>query len=82
MSAENAPSETSQANPEEPQRWFPPALLLAAVLLIGGGVAGILRVSYIMRPNWFIVIAPCVAVVAGTVLLLVPLLRRLAQEPD
>jgi membrane protein YdbS with pleckstrin-like domain len=79
MNAENASNETNQ---EGPRRWFSPALLLLAVLLIGGGVAGILRVSYIMRPSWFIVIAPCVAVVAGTVLLLVPLLRRLSQEPD
>ncbi len=80
MNAEDTANETNSA--EARGRWFSPALLLLAVLLIGAGVVGILWVSYLARPSWFIVVAPCVAVVGGTVLLLVPLLRRLAREPD
>jgi uncharacterized membrane protein len=62
-------------------RWFGPAfLLLIAVLLIGTGIIGILRVSYIQHPHWIYVILPPIEVILGTVLLLVPLLRRLMHE--
>ncbi len=59
-----------------------PLLLLAAVLLIATGITGILRVSYLERPGWLLVILPPAAVVLGTILLLAPLLRRLSKEPD
>lgn len=64
-----------------PQSWKGPALiLLIAVLLIATGIIGILRVSYIQHPSWWLVILPPVEVICGTVLLLVPLLRRLMRE--
>ncbi len=63
-------------------RWSGPLLLLVAVLLIGTGIIGILRVSFLHHPTWLLVILPPIEVVAGTVLLLVPLLRRLSKEPD
>lgn len=59
-----------------------PFLLLVAVLLIAAGITGILRVSFLERPGWLLVILPPAAVVLGTILLLVPLLLRLSQEPD
>jgi hypothetical protein len=63
-----------------PRRWLGPAILLAGVALIGLGVIGILRVSLSASVSWLAVILPVVAVVAGTVLLFIPLLRRLARE--
>jgi uncharacterized membrane protein HdeD (DUF308 family) len=64
------------------RRWMGPLLLLIAVLLISTGIMGILRVSYLQHPSWLLVILPPVEVVIGTILLLVPLLRRLSKEPD
>lgn len=64
------------------RRWMGPLLLLIAVLLISTGITGILRVSYIQHPSWLLVILPPAEVVLGTILLLVPLLRRLSKEPD
>jgi uncharacterized membrane protein HdeD (DUF308 family) len=64
------------------RRWLGSFLLFLAVLLIATGIIGILRVSYLQHPNWWLVILPPAEVVSGTVLLLVPLLRRLAKEPD
>jgi membrane protein CcdC involved in cytochrome C biogenesis len=64
------------------RRWTGPLLLLIAVLLISTGITFILRVSYVQHPSWLAVILPPVEVVVGTILLLVPLLRRLSKEPD
>ena len=64
------------------RRWLGPLLLFLAVLLISTGITGILRVSYLQHPSWWLVILPPAEVVIGTILLLVPLLRRLAKEPD
>jgi hypothetical protein len=62
------------------RRWVGPALLLAAVALIGIGIAGMLRVSYIQRPSWAMLILPIVVALAGCAMLLIPLLRRLSRE--
>ncbi len=67
---------------EARRRWQGPLLLLLAVLLVGTGIIGILSVSYLQHPSWLLVILPPAEVVVGTVLLLVPLLRRLSKEPD
>lgn len=68
---------------ERPRRlWLGPFLLFLAVILIATGITGILRVSYIQHPSWLLVILPPAEVVCGTILLLVPLLRRLMKEPD
>ena len=64
------------------RRWLGPLLLFAAVLLISAGIIGILLISYSQHPSWLVVIVPPAAVVAGTILLLAPLLRRLSREPD
>jgi glucose dehydrogenase len=64
------------------RRWTGTALLLFAVVLIGTGIIGIFRVSYIQHPRWIYVILPPIEVIFGTVLLLVPLLRRLMHEAD
>lgn len=64
------------------RRWLGPLLLFVAVMLIATGITTILRVSYIQHPSWLLVILPPVEVVVGTILLLVPLLRRLMKEPD
>ena len=70
-------------NGERPRRrWLGPLLLFVAVMLIATGITEILRVSYNQHPSWWLVILPPVEVVAGTILLLVPLLRRLMKEPD
>lgn len=70
-------------NGERPRRrWVGPFLLFLAVMLIATGITSILRVSYIQHPSWLLVILPPVEVVIGTILLLVPLLRRLMNEPD
>ncbi|MDE3137125.1 MAG: hypothetical protein KGL59_11160 [Acidobacteriota bacterium] len=70
-------------NGERPHwRWLGPLLLFLAVILIATGITGILRVSYIQHPTWLQVILPPAEVVGGTILLLVPLLRRLSKEPD
>jgi hypothetical protein len=63
-------------------RWLGSFLLFLAVLMIATGITGILRVSYIQHPSWLQVILPPAGVVLGTILLLVPLLRRLMKEPD
>lgn len=61
--------------------WQVPALLLlVAVVLIGTGIIGIFRVSYLQHPSWLWVIVPPIEVICGTVLLMVPLLRRLMRE--
>jgi uncharacterized membrane protein HdeD (DUF308 family) len=64
------------------RRWLGPFLLFLAVMLIATGITGILRVSYLQHPSWWLVILPPVEVVGGTILLLVPLLRRLSKEPE
>ncbi len=64
------------------RRWLGPFLLFLAVMLIATGITGILRVSYLRHPSWWLVILPPAEVVGGTILLLVPLLRRLSNEPD
>lgn len=70
-------------NPERPRRrWLGPFLLFLSVILVSTGILGILRVSFLPHPSWLLVILPPVEVVIGTVLLLVPLLGRLAKEPD
>ena len=70
-------------NDERPRRrWLGPLLLFIAVMLIATGITEILRVSFVQHPSWLLVILPPVEVVAGTILLLVPLLRRLMKEPD
>lgn len=67
-------------SPHHPRRWLGPAILLAGVVLMGLGVIGILRVSLSATASWLAVILPTVAVIAGTVLLFIPLLRRLSRE--
>lgn len=57
-------------------------LLLVAVVLIGGGIAGMLRVSYIQHPSWTVVILPVVVVLLGCLLLLIPVLGRLSREAN
>lgn len=64
------------------RRWLGPTLLLLSVFMIGTGIAGMLRVAYIQRPSWLLVILPIVEVLIGCFLLLVPLLRRLSREAD
>jgi hypothetical protein len=64
------------------RRWLGPFLLFLSVILVSTGILGILRVSYLKHPSWLLVILPPVEVVIGTILLLVPLLGRLAKEPD
>ncbi|HEV2386178.1 MAG TPA: hypothetical protein VGS20_02880 [Candidatus Acidoferrales bacterium] len=67
-------------NAPKPRKWLGPALLLAGVALVGTGAMGILRVSLSSSSNWLAVILPTLEVLAGTVLLFIPLLRRLARE--
>ena len=64
------------------RRWVGPTLLLLAVFLMGTGIAGMLRVAYIQRPSWILVILPIGEVLIGCLLLLIPLLRRLSREAD
>lgn len=61
-------------------RWLAPALILAGVALMGVGIAEMLRVSYVQHPSWTMVIVPPVGVLIGCVMLLYPLLSRLARD--
>jgi uncharacterized membrane-anchored protein len=72
----------NEKNEPPRRRWLGTFLLFLAVLMIAMGITGILRVSYLQHPSWLLVVLPPVEVVGGTILLLVPLLRRLRNEPD
>lgn len=61
-------------------RWTNLAAPLAGVAVLGAGIAMMLRISYIQNPSVISVILPPAAGLIGSLLLLVPLLRRLARE--
>jgi hypothetical protein len=61
-------------------RWTILAAPLAGVALLGAGIAAMLRISYVQHPSWILVILPPVGAVLGSLLLIVPLLRRISRE--
>jgi len=56
------------------------ALVLAGVILIGAGIERILASDYVHPTGWLAIALAPVEIIVGSVLLFVPLYRRLARE--